>query len=142
MSIFSRIITVAIAISVTGISSDRVQAQTDLELLQQIEQYSQGDRQNLERVTNVNQLQDVSPTDWAYEALRNLSCLSGFPDGTYQGNQPITRFEFAAGLNACLEQIERSVSESRLREDNESNITKEEYTEKLADFADRLDRLK
>ena len=28
--------------------------------------------QSLEQVTNVNQLRDVSPADWAYEALRSL----------------------------------------------------------------------
>ena len=140
MSNFDRkIMTIAIAISVTVIYSDRTQAQTE-KLLQQIEQYSQSNRQNLEQETNVNQLQDVSPTDWSYEALRSLSdrynCVSGFPDGTYKGNQPITRNEFAAGLNACLEQIERSAN-------NESSIIQEDYTEnELADAADRLKRLR
>ena len=32
--------------------------------------------QSIGQVTNVNQLRDVSPTDWAYEALRSLSDLS------------------------------------------------------------------
>lgn len=35
------------------------------------------------QITNVNQLRDVTPTDWAYEALRNLSdrygCVVAFP---------------------------------------------------------------
>lgn len=34
----------------------------------------------------VNQLTDIAPTDWAYEALRSLvdryGCISGFPDQT------------------------------------------------------------
>ncbi|MDZ8029026.1 MAG: S-layer homology domain-containing protein, partial [Nostoc sp. DedQUE11] len=25
-------------------------------------------------------------------------CLSGYPDGTYRGSRPVTRYEFAAGL--------------------------------------------
>ncbi len=68
------------------------------------------------QVTNVNQLRDVSPGDWAYEALRNLvetyGCIAGYPDGTYRGNRAMTRYEFAAGLNACLQQIERLIAAS------------------------------
>jgi hypothetical protein len=33
--------------------------------------------------------------------------LTGYPDGTFQGDRPITRNEFAAGLNACLEQVQQ-----------------------------------
>lgn len=46
---------------------------------------------DLGQVTNVNQLRDVAPTDWAYEALRCLvdryGCIAGFPNQTYRGNQ-------------------------------------------------------
>lgn len=94
-----------------GISA---QAQTEAELLDRIEQYSQiKTTDNINQVTSVNQLRDVSPTDWSYEALRSLveryGCVSGFPDGTFKGDRPITRYEFAAGLNSCFEQIERSI---------------------------------
>ncbi len=69
--------------------------------------------QSMSQVTNVTQLRDVSPGDWAYEALRNLveryGCIAGYPDGTYRGNRAMTRYEFAAGLNACLQQIERII---------------------------------
>ncbi|MGF1542657.1 MAG: S-layer protein, partial [Pleurocapsa sp.] len=44
---------------------------------------------SLAQITNVSQLRDVSPGDWAYEALRSLvdryGCISGFPNQTYQG---------------------------------------------------------
>ena len=114
-------IAIALTIIATGTYSNTAQAQTQNELLQQIEKYSQSNRQNqIEQVTNVNQLRDVSPTDWSYEAIRSLSdrygCLSGFPDGTYRGNQPITRYEFAAGLNSCFEQIERLQKQVNLSE--------------------------
>lgn len=36
-------------------------------------------------------------------------CLSGYPDGTYRGERPVTRNEFAAGLNACLNQVNQLV---------------------------------
>ena len=64
---------------------------------------------SLDQVTSVSQLSDVQPTDWAFQALQSLveryGCIAGYPDGTFRGNNFMTRFEFAAGLNACLDQI-------------------------------------
>jgi hypothetical protein len=66
---------------------------------------------NMEQVTSVSQLTDVKPSDWSFEALRTLveryGCIAGYPDGTFKGNRAITRYEFAAGLNACMDQIAR-----------------------------------
>lgn len=68
----------------------------------------------MSQVTNVSQLRDVAPGDWAYEALRSLveryGCIAGYPNGTYRGNRATSRYEFAAGLNACLQQIERLIT--------------------------------
>lgn len=67
----------------------------------------------IEQVTSVSQLSDVQPTDWAFQALQSLveryGCIEGYPDRTYRGNRAITRYEFAAGLNACLEQINKII---------------------------------
>jgi len=64
---------------------------------------------SLGQVTNVTQLQDVQPRDWAYVALQELveryGCIAGYPDGTFRGNRALTRYEFAAGLNACLDRV-------------------------------------
>jgi len=61
------------------------------------------------QVTSVTDLSDVAPTDWAYTALQtlveNYGCIAGYPDGTFRGDRPLTRYEFAAGLNACLESL-------------------------------------
>ncbi len=63
----------------------------------------------MSQVTSVSQLTDVRPTDWAFQALQSLveryGCIVGFPDKTYRGSQALTRYEFAAGLNACLDRI-------------------------------------
>ncbi len=57
----------------------------------------------------VSELSDVQPTDWAFQALQSLveryGCIRGYPDGTYRGNQALSRSEFAVALNACLNQI-------------------------------------
>lgn len=63
----------------------------------------------LDQVTSVSQLSDVKPDDWAFQALQSLveryGCIAGYPDGTYRGNRALTRYEFAAGLNACLDRV-------------------------------------
>ena len=68
------------------------------------------------QITKVWRLRDISPGDWADRALRNLveryGCLAGYPDGTYRGKRALTRYEFAAGLNACLQQMELLIAES------------------------------
>src|SRR4028118_1516373 len=65
------------------------------------------------QVTSVSQLSDVRPTDWAFGALRSLveryGCIAGYRDGTFRGNRAMTRYEFAAGLNACLAQINKQI---------------------------------
>jgi hypothetical protein len=71
----------------------------------------------LEQVNSIQQLRDVSPFDWSYEALRNLvenyGCIVGYPDRTYRGQRALTRDEFAAGLNSCLQQLERRLLEAQ-----------------------------
>ncbi|RMH64969.1 MAG: S-layer homology domain-containing protein, partial [Cyanobacteria bacterium J003] len=66
-------------------------------------------QRTMPQVTSVNQLSDVSPTDWAYQALASLvekyGCIAGYPDGTFRGNRAATRYEMAAALNACLDVI-------------------------------------
>ncbi len=102
------------------------------------------------QVTNVTQLSDVSPGEWAYEALRNLveryGCIAGYPDGTFRGSRALTRYEFAAGLNSCLQQVERLIAASSegfvVREDLETlqRLVREFETE-LANLGTRVDDL-
>ncbi|CUR30448.1 iron uptake porin [Planktothrix tepida] len=83
--------------------------------LEQINEYSEV-TDALEQVTSVSQLSDVQPTDWAFQALQSLveryGCIAGYPDGTYKGNRAMTRYEFAAGLNACLERVNELIAAS------------------------------
>lgn len=103
----------------------------------------------LSQVTDVSQLRDVNPSDWAYEALNSLAskynCIAGYPDGSFRGNRPLTRYEFAAGLNACLQQLERmigsnssTVSEGDLQTLN--RLTRE-FQEELDSLGKRVDTL-
>ncbi len=119
------------------------------QLLNQINNYSQEGKSNSSnQVTNVNQLRDVSPTDWAYEALRSLvdryGCIAGFPNQTYRGSQSLTRYEFAAGLNSCLNQIERLIaSQGSVGSEDLDTITRltQEFEAELATLGGRVDEL-
>ncbi len=139
----------AVVTSLLGVSNS-VFAQTTVEdKIQQIQQYSQqGPTKSLKQVTNVNQLRDVSPTDWAYEALRSLvdryGCIVGYPNQTYRGSRALSRYEFAAGLNSCLNQIERLIasSEAVIREDLETlKRLAQEFEAELATIDGRIDNL-
>jgi hypothetical protein len=102
----------------------------------------------LSQLTKVSELRDVSPTDWAYEALRSLveryGCIVGYPDTTFRGNRALSRYEFAAGLNACMQQIERLIAASEvvLREDlAKLQRLMKEFEGELAALGTRLDNL-
>ena len=118
-------------------------------LLEQIERYSVPELDDaLGQVNNISQLRDVSPTDWSYEALRGLvdryGCISGFPNQTFRGNQPLSRYEFAAGLNSCLNQIERLIvsSETVSAEDLETaRQLAQEFEAELANLEGRIDNI-
>jgi Carbohydrate-selective porin, OprB family/S-layer homology domain len=73
-------------------------------------------QETLSQVTSVSQLSDVQPTDWAFTALQSLveryGCVAGYPDKTYLGNRALSRYEFSAGLNACLDRISELMASS------------------------------
>ncbi len=88
------------------------QEQNPAATLEQLNQYTSEGAAGGEtegQVTSVSQLSDVRPTDWAFQALQSLveryGCIAGYPDGTFRGNRAMTRYEFAAGLNACLDKV-------------------------------------
>ncbi|KAB8334318.1 S-layer protein [Scytonema tolypothrichoides VB-61278] len=100
------------------------------------------------QVTSVSQLSDVQPTDWAFQALQSLveryGCIAGYPNGTYRGNRAMTRYEFAAGLNACLNRVNELVATATAdlvkREDlGTLQRLQEEFAAELATLRGRVD---
>ncbi|OKH36031.1 hypothetical protein NIES2119_18740 [[Phormidium ambiguum] IAM M-71] len=104
---------------------------------------------NIEQVTSVSQLRDVQPTDWAFQALQSLveryGCIEGYPDRTYRGNRAMTRYEFAAGLNSCLDRIQELIAalpQGISKEDLEKlRRLQEEFASELANLRGRVDAL-
>ncbi|WP_414690098.1 iron uptake porin [Nostoc sp.] len=106
--------------------------------------------ENLGQVTSVSQLSDVKPTDWAFQALQSLveryGCIAGYPNQTYRGNRALTRYEFAAGLNACLDQINQLIATSTadlVKKEDLVTLQKlqEEYTAELQTVRGQVDAL-
>jgi hypothetical protein len=85
----------------------------------------------------ITQFNDVKPTDWAYGALKSLvenyGCVAGETDMAFRGTQPMTRFEAAALLNACLERV-TEVTDELKRLANE-------FTNELVVIRGRVDKL-
>lgn len=51
---------------------------------------------------------DTDRNHWAYQAVQNLKdrgCLVGYEDGFFRGARMMTRYEFAAATNACLQKV-------------------------------------
>lgn len=127
--------------------------QTSNSLLVQVDTISHSveDVQNTDamlQVTSVSQLSDVQPTDWAFQALQSLveryGCIAGYPDGTYRGNSALTRYEFAAGVNACLDRVNELIATGTAnlvtREDLATiKRLQEEFVAELATLRDRVD---
>ncbi|MGC8713086.1 MAG: iron uptake porin, partial [Leptodesmis sp.] len=118
--------------------------------LNQINQYVREGRSSRDQVTSVSQFSDVKPTDWAYQALKSLveryGCIVGYPDKTYRGNRALTRWEFAAGLNACLDKIQELIAAATadfVRKEDLETVKKlqEEFAAELAALRGRVDAL-
>ncbi len=104
--------------------------------------------ESLAQVTSVSELSDVQPTDWAFQALQSLveryGCIAGYSDSTYRGNRALTRYEFAAGLNACLDKINELIASSTTnlvaKEDLVSlQRLQQEFTTELTTLRGRVD---
>lgn len=104
----------------------------------------------MEQVTSVSQFTDVRPTDWAFQALQSLveryGCIAGYPDKTYRGNRALTRYEFAAGLNACLDRINELITAATsdlVKKEDLATLQKlqEQYALELATLRGRVDAL-
>ena len=103
-----------------------------------------------QNVTSVSQLSDVKPTDWAFTALQSLveryGCIAGYPDRTFRGKQATSRYEFAAGLNACLDKINEIISAGLADKVSKQDLAtlqklQEEFAAELATLRGRVDAL-
>jgi Carbohydrate-selective porin, OprB family/S-layer homology domain len=102
------------------------------------------------QVTSVSQLSDVQPTDWAFQALQSLveryDCLAGYSNGTFRGDRPLTRYEFAAGLNGCVESLNKLIASTSKNTVAEADLIalqrlQTEFATELTTLVGRVDAL-
>jgi hypothetical protein len=104
----------------------------------------------MSQVTSVSQLSDVQPTDWAFQALQSLveryGCIAGYPNRTYRGDRALTRYEFAAGLSACLDRVSELIAASTSNLVQKKDLAtlqklQEQFAAELATLRGRVDTL-
>lgn len=122
----------------------------EAQVLAQVNRYSNENNTALNQVTSVSQFSDVQPTDWAFQALQSLveryGCIAGYPNGTYRGNRALSRYEFAAGLNSCLDRVNELIATATADMVTKQDLAtlqrlQEEFSAELATLRGRVDAL-
>jgi hypothetical protein len=108
------------------------------------------DLSEIEQVTSVSQFKDIEPTDWAFQALQSLveryACIAGYPNETFRGNRALSRYEFAAGLNTCLDRINELIATGISNTTTKEDLIKlqklrEEFAAELTTLQGKVDTL-
>ena len=122
----------------------------EAQILAQVNRYSNENNTSGSQVTSVSQFSDVQPTDWAFQALQSLveryGCIAGYPNGTFRGNRALSRYEFAAGLNSCLDRVNELIATATADMVTKQDLAtlqrlQEEFSAELATLRGRVDAL-
>jgi hypothetical protein len=115
-----------------------------------VNSFSNENNNSQSQVTSVSQFSDVQPTDWAFQALQSLveryGCIAGYPSGTFRGNRSLSRYEFAAGLNSCLDRVNELIATATADLVTKQDLAtlqrlQEEFSAELATLRGRVDAL-
>ena len=87
-----------------------------------------------------NPFSDVTPDDWAYQAVYDLSVqgvVEGYPDGTFKGERNMTRYELAQIVARLM------AKEDQLNAEQQATLDKlaGEYADELANLGVRVSNL-
>jgi hypothetical protein len=102
------------------------------------------------QVNSVSELTDVDPSSWAFQSLKTVverfGCLEGYPSKAFLGNQSLTRYEFAAGLNACLEKVAEQITAGTTGKATKDDLLilkrlQADFSSELATLRTRVDTL-
>ena len=89
-----------------------------------------------------NPFMDVPMNHWAYDAIGQLAAhgiLSGFPDGTYKGQQQTTRYEMASALARSLAVVDMTKASKQDVEMLKRLVV--EFKDELGQLGVRVDEL-
>ena len=87
-----------------------------------------------------NPFSDVTPDSWAYQAvsqLANAGIVNGYPDGTFKGQNNITRYEMAQMVAKAMANQDRANAEQQAM----INRLADEFSNELNNLGVRVARL-
>ena len=87
-----------------------------------------------------NPFSDVSPDDWAYQAVSDLSdqgVVEGYPDGSFKGERNMTRYELAQVIARLMAREDQLNAEQKATLDKLAG----EYADELANLGVRVSNL-
>lgn len=98
----------------------------------------------MQSIPNVEALTDVTPDDWAYQYIKILieryNLQISDADGKFRGNEPLTRYEFAAVLAQVLQRV--TIFRDQEREElNALQRLIDSYRDALLDLRIRMEGL-
>ncbi|MBD2135577.1 iron uptake porin [Sphaerospermopsis sp. FACHB-1094] len=147
--LFWNVLKVSPVIAATLLSANSALANEVNQQATSVAQLSQ-EANSIGQVTSVSQFSDVQPTDWAFQSLQSLveryGCVAGYPNGTFRGNRALSRYEFAAGLNACLDRVNELIATATADMVSKEDLAtlqrlQEEFSAELATLRGRVDAL-
>ncbi|MBI2996488.1 MAG: S-layer homology domain-containing protein [Candidatus Melainabacteria bacterium] len=106
--------------------------------------YGQAAKQRDATVVAINELPDVESDVWAFNAVKELvekyDVLEGYPDNTYKGKKPTTRFELAAAVYDLATYFSDEIGQDR---DDLAKLAKllDEFSNELKTIQTRVDEL-
>lgn len=94
---------------------------------------------------------DVPEGHWAYDALEKMAdrgFIEGYPDGTFQGKRPITRYEIAIIVARLVDTLEKKIGEMKVagvskKEEEEVEVVPGKFvsTEEFKEFESTVTKL-
>ena len=91
-----------------------------------------------------NPFSDVPADHWAYDAVTELQAkgvVNGFPDGTYRGNQNMTRYEMAQIIAKAMAKVSAPASNASAADKAMVDKLAAEFKDELANLGVRIDEL-
>jgi len=136
-------------------SPSRIAANESATAIEQYTPYLETGHQSipnlLTQVTPVSQLSDIKATDWSFQALKSLIERYGIGgdnfDNALQGNQSMTRYEFAALLNTAIKPLTEIIAKANtnglVRKEDLATLQglQSEFVPELATLQRRVDNL-
>jgi hypothetical protein len=69
--------------------------------------------EQIDAQAQIDALKDLDPSSWAYTSIKDLvadGIIVGYPDGTFKGNRPLTRYEAAVMVERAVQYVTKQLA--------------------------------